>query len=94
MTHGPTHFVYCIECITPNHIYVGETSQLEIRICAHKYRDGSSFTKRHGVKRWCIVASAATKKEAEKLEREEYLRLKTKGFKMGGFQWREEYGQI
>ena len=79
------YFIYCIECITPNHLYVGQTGHLVRRITNHKLGRGSRFTLRHGVKRWCVVTSADTIDKIKELEVAEYKRLKGIGYVVGGF---------
>ena len=78
------HFIYCIECNTPNYLYVGQTANLILRLCNHVDGKGHQFTAEHGVKQWCIVNTAWDRKTALELEEQEYLRLTCKGFIVGG----------
>ena len=49
------YIIYCIECNTPKHLYVGQSRQFLTRIVNHCKGKGARFTKRHGVKCYCIV---------------------------------------
>lgn len=83
--------IYCIECLTPNYLYIGQTAHLIQRLTNHIERngEGTCFTQKHGVKSWCVVDFADTRKEAIAKEELEYYRLLAKGYIVGGFRYLE-----
>lgn len=78
------YWVYCIECVTPNHLYVGQSRKVDERLLAH-VQGKVPFTLRHGVKRWCLVTTSCCIDSIRRLEVEEYRRLKSEGYVVGGF---------
>jgi len=79
-----TYTVYLIECKTPNHFYVGITGCLGHRMEQHKGKEGSVWTKKHGVKCWQVIARGLAKDEALSVERKVYLIMKEMGFEVRG----------
>lgn len=61
-------FLYLIECKTPNHYYVGITSQLITREERHRSCRGAQFTQVHGVRTFEVLATYPTLAEALKAE--------------------------
>ncbi len=85
-------FVYRIQCnTTPNHLYVGQTGHLLVRILNHIAGQGLGhpFTQEHGVKSWDVVTCADTRKEILEEEIKEYKRLQALGYIVGGFAYYE-----
>lgn len=77
--------IYCIECFTPNHFYVGQSSQVFHRLYQHTRGQGSRFTKEHGVKFWSVVNDAVDYEDALIKEFREYQYQKSLGHVVGGF---------
>lgn len=82
------YWVYCIECVTPRHLYIGQSRKVEERILAHRWGK-VGFTARHGVERWCLLGSPCCLAATLKAELDEYRRLKAAGYIVGGFSTRE-----
>lgn len=90
-----SHWVYCIECRTPNHFYVGMTSNVQRRLNAHLNKQGGSpFTKKHGVKSWFLVTNTRSRAMATEIELMLYLALKKKGIIVGGNEFKEANGRM
>ena len=51
------YYVYVINCLTPDYVYIGMTKHLEHRISKHKAGEGSAFTKRFGYKEHYVVGT-------------------------------------
>lgn len=84
----PTPFVvYLIECQTPNHFYVGMTSNWRKRRQRHLAIKGSVWTSQHGVKSIQLMAECETEKEAKQLERVLTLQIKSEGRQVRGAGW-------
>ena len=60
--------VYILELSRPNHLYVGQTSNVFHRLCAHIHRKGSGFTKHHGVAKFHLVDEVSTREQAIMIE--------------------------
>jgi|SRR6266516_3381476 len=60
--------VYILELPQPNHLYVGQTTNVSHRLYAHIHRKGSRFTKRHGVAQFHLVDEVSTREQAIMIE--------------------------
>ena len=56
--------IYVLECITPNHFYVGYTQNFSSRLSNHRHGRGAMFTKLHGVKR--VIGTFEGSKDLER----------------------------
>jgi predicted GIY-YIG superfamily endonuclease len=63
-------FLYLIECETPNHYYVGISSQPFERERYHRGGRGTPFTELHGVGTFELLAFYDSREEAEKAEQQ------------------------
>jgi predicted GIY-YIG superfamily endonuclease len=75
-----THAVYEIECLTPNHYYVGMSGQVEKRLGNHLLGRGSKFTQRHGVKSARIIGWFESEADAKLAEQTHYRYIRDLGF--------------
>lgn len=78
----PYFAVYEIECITPNHKYVGFSGRVEQRLGSHLLGQGAMFTRRHGVKSAKVISTHATVEEAKLAEQAHYRVVKGQGFQI------------
>jgi predicted GIY-YIG superfamily endonuclease len=68
--------VYVIECNTAKHFYVGITRMGEKRIMQHKLKQGSQFTRVHGVKRFMFLPECySADLEVKNAERKTVIQL-------------------
>jgi len=81
------YYVYVINCLTPDYVYIGMTKHLEHRISKHKAGEGSAFTKRFGYKEHYVVGTFESKSEAKKYEGRMFHGLKKEGKKVCGSLW-------
>lgn len=79
--------LYVIECKTPQHVYVGITTEPEKRWKSHKTRKGAFFTRHYGVKRFHGVRILDSGPEAREAERKMVVTLKRKGYQAAGSVW-------
>ena len=75
--------LYALECKTPNHYYVGITKNFDKRMNEHRYGNGASWTKRHGVWR-VVVKTEVDDRQAKRLESEMVSRFKAMGREVRG----------
>ena len=62
-------WVYLIECETPGHIYVGQTSNVVRRYAQHLSGKGAKFTQKHGVKSLISTLKCDSREAALDLEK-------------------------
>lgn len=72
--------VYEIECITPNHRYVGMSENVVHRLGSHLLGRGCVFTQKHGVKAARILCFVESIEEAKRVEQAWYRVLKSRKF--------------
>lgn len=96
-------YVYCIECLEPNHFYVGQTENFEHRKISHQNGTGARFVRKHVFKNIHLITTAPTRDIAKQIESLLYKVLRRKGVVVGGFgrpntvpiwtqKWRERHG--
>jgi predicted GIY-YIG superfamily endonuclease len=61
--------VYLIECETPDHWYVGVTSDYQKRRAAHAAGTGAAFTRVHGFKASTVIQEVSDMEAAKAAER-------------------------
>lgn len=81
--------VYAMICITPNHVYVGETSNLANRLKAHRYGE-IAFTRRHGILECYVISTHTTEDGAKSAERDLVLYFWNHGVRTAGGGWTSE----
>lgn len=85
--------LYLIECVTPNHFYVGITSNYAHRLKTHRGRTGARFTYRHGVKSAQSVHIYPSERLAKLAERLYVAHLRYQGKKVAGAGFNGHYKQ-
>jgi predicted GIY-YIG superfamily endonuclease len=78
--------VYCIECVTPNHFYVGQSGNFKDRFRRHKKGTAHPFTAKHGVKNLLMQTVAPTRNIALYVEELLFQVLKSKGVTVGYYE--------
>lgn len=81
-------YIYCIECITPNHFYIGQSGNIAERLRSHE-RGNTPFMREHGISRYYIVAQAFSRLDALRIEYLLYTALKQRGVITGGMGYKE-----
>jgi predicted GIY-YIG superfamily endonuclease len=79
--------LYEISCITPNHFYVGITSQPEVRLQRHRKGNRATFTAMHGVSEFKIIGEFKDEIAAKMAERDHVLYLRSQGYVVAGAAW-------
>lgn len=75
--------VYQIECVTPNHYYVGQTGDFWHRIDRHIRGQGAEWTRKHGVKLVSVIGEADNQPAARQLESARVKEMRSCGIKVG-----------
>lgn len=88
---GDTWFLYRIECRTPDHFYIGVTTQPIHRKTKHEQGAGAQFTQCHGVKDFVILAAYDSKAEALSAEHRTVVEIRDKGFTVAGSGWTQTH---
>lgn len=79
--------LYQVECMTPNHFYIGISTDINRRIIEHQNGRGARFTRKHGVRTITLLQTFPSATAAKKAERETVIALQNHGLIAAGAAW-------